>query len=374
MKFTISSTELLSYLQQLAKVLNPKTKVPILDNFLFEITGTTLQITSSDIENTMVAAIELENVEGEGRVTIPSKILIDALKEFPDQPLTFSINLEAGVVNLKSANGDFNMAAQPADEYPKLKEISENSKTYSLQESTLVKGLSKALFATSDDSLRPVLCGVLMEMYQDKLVFVASNGQKLVKYETIENFDSEMESVVFPKKIANILKATLGYGEGELNFSYDERSMLVESGNIKIYGQLVEGTYPNYNTVIFNDNPYKLHINRDELIKVLKRVGLFANQSRLLVKLSISKTETAVSTQDLDFNNTAEEVIKSSYDGEDLEIGFHSLNLVELLSNLHTPEVEFQIADHTRAVNILPTDPDENENVLMLLIPLALDF
>jgi DNA polymerase-3 subunit beta len=375
MKFIISSLELLSYLQQISKVIVSKNQLPILDNFLFELSSNQLKITGTDTENTITANIELENSEGEGRITIPSKILLDALKEFAEQPLSININLENSQIEIVSANGKFQIAGQPADEYPQTPQMLENAKKYQISEASLVKGISKTLFATSNDDLRPVFCGVQFEIFQDKLVFVASDAQKLVKYQVFEQVEGEVANVVLPKKISNVLKSTLGFNDEKINFSFDDKNIFVEVNNLKIIGQRVEGSYPNYNSVIATDNPYKLIINRNDLIKSLKRVALFANQTSLLIKLDISNNLATISAKDLDFSISGEERLPCQFDGDELEIGFQASNFIELLSNLSTPEIELQIADPTRAVNIVHhNSEDESEDILMLIVPITINL
>ena len=375
MKFIISSSELLSHLQRVSKAISGKSTIPILDSFLFDLNNNVLSITASDLESTLVTKIELENIEGEGKIALEAKRLLDILKEFPEQPLTFEIDTESLATVILSENGKFSVVGSPGEEYPKYPELSDDS-TISLNVSAelLDSGINKTVFATANDELRPVMNGIYFAMNPDGITFVASDSHKLVRYKrTDANSDNE-SSFILPKKPANLLKGLLATAEDEVTVSFDTKNAVFSFNEFKLICRLTEGKYPNYESVIPNDNPNKLIINRTDLFNTVKRVSVFSNQASNLIKLHLTENEITVSAQDIDFSISAHERLNCRYEGDNMEIGFKSVFLMEILSNLDPDEVVFELSDPSRAGLILPFGSDsDNEDVLMLLMPMMIN-
>ena len=375
MKFVVSSTELLSHLQSISRVINTKNTLPILDNFLFSLDGNNLEITASDLESTLVTKLTLENASKKGKIAIPARILTDTLKEFPEQPLTFDINSDSLTIVISSDNGQFTLAGHNGDEFPLLPQIKEEKRvSFEVEGALLFNGINKTLFATADDELRPVMNGVFIELSTDDITFVASDAHKLVRYKRTDGKADSADSFILPKKPASLLKNILAKENNSVTIEFDEKNAAFTLKNYKLVCRLVEGNYPSYNSVIPTNNPNKLTIDRLELYNSLRRVSVFSNQASNLVKLQIKGNQLMVSAQDIDFSISAYERLNANYEGDDMEIGFKSTFLIEILSNLHSSDVIIKLSDPTRAGLILPGETEnENEDVLMLLMPMMIN-
>jgi DNA polymerase-3 subunit beta len=375
MKFVISSTELLSHLQAISRVISNKNTLPILDNFLFQLSDNELKITASDLETTLITTIRLENVTDEGSIAIPARILTDTLKEFPDQPLTFDINTDTFGVVITTENGKYNVVGQNGEDFPQLPVIKEDQKTsIQLAADVLLSGIAKTLFATADDELRPVMNGIFIELYSDNMTFVASDAHKLVRYRRMDVKAENESAFILPKKPAGLLKAILPKEENEVMIEFDDKNAFFTLSNYKLVSRLVEGNYPSYNSVIPTNNPNKLTIDRLELYNALKRVALFSNQASNLVKLEIKGNQLNVSAQDIDFSISANERLNCQYEGDDMEIGFKSSFLIEILSNITSSDVLVELSDPSRAGILFPAEKDNSdEDVLMLLMPMMIN-
>jgi DNA polymerase III subunit beta len=374
MKFVVSSTELLSHLQAISRVISSKNTLPILDNFLFNLEGNDLEITASDLETTLITKLTLGNASQPGSIAIPAKILNDILKEFPEQPLSFDIDTESFTVVINSENGKFNIVGQNGLDFPQLPVIKDDKKSlFRVSSELLASGITKAIFATADDELRPVMNGIFMEMSTEGINFVASDAHKLVRYKRTDakcDFDG---SFILPKKPASLLKNILPKETNDVEIEFDDKNASFKLTNYQLVCRLVEGNYPSYNTVIPTDNPNKLTVDRVELYNSLRRVSVFSNQASNLVKLEIAGAQVTVSAQDIDFSISAYEKIKGSFEGDDMEIGFKSSFLIEILANLTSTEVVMELSDPSRAGIVLPADKENaDEDVLMLLMPMMI--
>lgn len=375
MKFVVSSTELLGHLQAISRVISSKNTLPILDNFLFDLKGNDLEITASDLESTLITKLRLENTDGDGSVAIPARILLDTLKEFPEQPLTFDINTANLGVVINSENGRFNVVGQHGVDFPVLPAIRNEKKvSFMIGASVLLAGINRTLFATADDELRPVMGGIFVEAGTDGLTFVASDAHKLVRYKRSDAKSDENASFILPKKPASLLKNILPREEGSVKVEFDDKNAFFTLSDYKVVCRLVEGNYPNYNSVIPKNNPRKVSVDRVEFYNSLKRVSVFSNQASNLVKLQYTGNQMMISAQDIDFSISAYERVKCRYEGEDMEIGFKSVFLLEILANLSSQDVHIELADPTRAGLFLPADNDNsNEDLLMLLMPMMIN-
>lgn len=378
MKFIVSSNELLSHLQAISRVINSKNSLPILDNFLFELTGNTLTINASDIETTLITSMEVDNSEGNGKVAVASRLLLDTLREFADQPITFNINDSNLAMVITSANGSYNFIGQNGDEYPRLPQLQEDSHQMSLPVNQLSAGISKTLFCTADDELRPVMNGIFFDISRDALTLVATDAHKLVKFNTSFNSVSFQEgeehlNFILPKKPANMLKNILPKESGNVDIIFDSKNAYFKLNNYTMICRQVEGRFPNYNGVIPKSNVYKIIIDRVTLLNALKRVSVFSNQASNLIKLYFETNQIHISAQDIDFSISAEETINCQFDGEPIKIGFKSAFLIEILGNISSTEVVLELTDPSRAGIILPLENEPNEEILMLLMPMLLN-
>jgi DNA polymerase-3 subunit beta len=376
MKFVVSSSDLLSHLQAISRVISSKNTLPILDNFLFKLEDSELEITASDLESTFITRMKLENASDPGSIAIPAKILLDTLKEFPDQPLTFDIALDNLSVVIISANGQFNIIGQNGIDFPQVPSVKDDKKTsLRINYDVLMNGINKTLFATADDELRPVMNGIFVELTSKSLTFVASDAHKLVRYRRNDVKPGTDASFILPKKPASLLKNILPKETADVLVEFDDKNAMFTLTNFTLVSRLVEGNYPSYNSVIPTENPNALTIDRLEFYNSLRRVSVFANQASNLVKLSIKGNELTVSAQDLDFSISAYERLNCQYEGDDLEIGFKSLFLVEILSNLSSGDVIFRLSDPSRAGIMVPAETEvEGEDVLMLLMPMMINI
>lgn len=375
MKFVVSSTELLGHLQAISRVISSKNTLPILDNFLFSISGNDLEITASDLESTLITRMRLDNITGSGTIALPARILLDTLKEFSEQPLTFDINPDTMAVVINSENGRFSIVGQNGIDFPVLPVIKKEKRfTFNIAADVLLAGISRTLFATADDELRPVMGGILVEASSEKLTFVASDAHKLVRYQRSDAKADDSASFILPKKPASLLKNILPKESGVVSVEFDDRNAFFNLSDYKVVCRLVEGNYPNYNSVIPKNNPRKVRIDRLEFYNILRRVSVFSNQASNLVKLQFSPNQITVSAQDVDFSISAYERHKCLYEGDDMEIGFKSVFLLEILSNITSQDVLIELADPTRAGLFLPAETsNEAEDLLMLLMPMMIN-
>ncbi len=375
MKFVVSSIELLNHLQAVSRVISTKNTLPILDNILFHLEGKTLELTASDLESTFITTMELDNVSDGGSIAIPARIMLDTLKEFPDQPLTFDVNTDTLAVVISSENGQFSIVGQNGTDFPQLPQIKDEEKSsFQIEASVLLNGLSNTLFATADDELRPVMNGVFFELSTSDITFVASDAHKLVRYKRSDAKSDKDASFILPKKPASLLRNILTREQGAINIEFDNKNAHFVLPHYKLVCRLVEGNYPSYNSVIPTENPNKLIIDRLKFFNTLKRVSVFSNQASNLIKMQLTGNQLTVSAQDIDFSNSAYERLSCQYEGDDLEIGFKSVFLVEILQNLQSTDVVMELSDPSRAGILLPLDKDnEDEDILMLLMPMMIN-
>lgn len=375
MKFIVSSTDLLSHLQAISRVISSKNTLPILDNFLFQLRGTELSITGSDLETTMITTLSLETADGDGAIAIPARILVDTLKEFPEQPLTFDINLDSLGVEIVTENGKFSIVGKPGIDFPVIPALKEDRVTEAtFPAESLNKGISRTLFATADDELRPVMNGILIELRNDRTTFVSSDAHKLVRYRRTDIRSEQEASFILPKKPANLLKNILPREENDVNLAFDEKNAVFTLSAYKLICRLVEGNYPAYEAVIPKNNPNKLLIDRITFMNTLRRVSVYSNQASNLVKLQLKANQIVISAQDIDYSISAVERLNCQYGGDSMEIGFKSVFLIDILNNIASEEVSMELADPTRAGILLPKEEEsEEENLLMLLMPMMIN-
>jgi DNA polymerase III subunit beta len=370
MKFIVSSTSLLKHLQQISGVINTNTVLPILEDFLFEIGDRKLTIVATDLETVMRVQMDVESKET-GRVCIPSKILIDSLKNLPDQPLSFNIDKNFAV-EITSDNGKYKVMGENPDNFPK-EPGADDTTAFTMPSSALVTAINKTLFAVSNDDLRPAMTGVFFELSKDYIQFVATDAHRLVRYKRTDVKCPKNENFIVPKKPLNLLKNALPDNDDELTISYNSNHLFISHGTTQLICRLIDARFPDYKVVIPNDNPYKLVVSKGDFQSALRRVSVFSNKSTNQVALNISGSELQMAAQDVDFSFEGTERMNCQYDGEDLQIAFNARFLIEMLNAAETNDVRVELATATKAGIIKPTEVEENEDLLMLVMPLMLN-
>lgn len=373
MRFTVSSTALLSHLQAISKVINSKNTLPILDCFLLEIKGETLYLTASDSETRLETSLEISEVEGEGKFAVDAKNLLDPLKELPEQPLKIEINDDNLETFIYYHNGKYNFVGLSGDDYPQPTELGTDMVSLSFPPSVLLEGINRSIFASADDELRPVMNGVFIDITTENVVFVASDGHKLVRNKTTAVTGKERASFILPKKPANLLRSILAKESNSVEIVFDEKNANIKLSSYTLTCRFIEGRYPNYNSVIPEENPNKVILDRLNLLNALKRVSVFSNSSSNLVRLQLTGSSIIISAQDIDFSTAAEETINCEYAGTPMNIGFKSSFLIEILNNISSTEISLELSDPTRAALVIPTENEENSDLLMLLMPMMLN-
>lgn len=372
MKFIVSSGALLKQLQLIGGVINNNNTLPILDNFLFELSNNSLKISASDLETTMTTSLEVQS-ESEGLAAMPAKILMDTLKTFPEQPLTFVLDQEKSTAEISSDHGNYSVAFVEGDEFPRLPEL-EDASTTILPGDVLATAVQKTLFAAGNDELRPVMSGVFFQFTPSELTFVATDAHKLVRYRRTDLSSEGTAEFIMPKKPLNLLKASLGTSDHEVKIHYNNTNARFEFDNVVLTCRLIDGKYPNYEAVIPQDNPNKMMIERTSFLGSTKRVSIFSNKSTHQIRLKMAGSDLLISAEDLDFSNKASERLTCEYAGDDLEIGFNSRFLLEMLNNLESDGIRLEMSAPNRAGIILPMDgQEEGEDLLMLVMPVMIN-
>ena len=371
MNFIVSSTQLQRQLQTLSGVLNTSNTLPILDHVLFELAPQQLKITATDLETTISATIQVESTS-EGKLAVPARLLLDTVKTFPEQPLTFSL-ADNNTLEISSEQGKYALAYANADEYPQAAEVVDAS-SLSIQGDTLATAINNTIFASGNDDLRPVMSGVFFQLSSSGMTFVATDAHKLVKYERTDVVAPETAEFIMPKKPLNLLKSVLVGREEEVTVNYNNSNVQFSFDETVVICRLIDGKYPNYEAVIPKENPNVLSINRVQLLNTVKRVSIFSNKTTHQIRLRIAGAELHISAEDIDYSNKAEERLTCSFQGDDMQIGFNARFLTEMLSNLSSDEIQLELSLPNRAGIITPVDGlNEGEQVTMLVMPVMLN-
>lgn len=370
MKFIVSSSQLLKQLQQISGVINSNTVLPILEDFLFEVEGGKLTVVATDLETVMRIQLDIEARET-GKVCIPAKILMDSLKNIPDQPLTFTIDKNFGI-EITSDNGKYKVMGENPDNFPK-EPTADDTSSFTMPSSALVTAINKTLFAVSNDDLRPAMTGVFFELNKDSIQFVATDAHRLVRFKRTDVACPRQDSFIVPRKPLNLLKSALPDNEDEITINYNSNHLFVKHGTTQMSCRLIDARFPDYKVVIPADNPYKLVVNKAQFQSALRRVSVFSNKSTNQVALNISGSELGLAAQDVDFSFEGNERMKCQYDGEDLTIAFNARFLIEMLNASEGDEVRIELSTPTKAGILRPIEAEENEDLLMLVMPLMLN-
>lgn len=374
MRFTVSSSALSSKLNMLAKVIGSKNSLPILDCFLFQVANGEMSITASDSDNVIKSTLALTDHDGEGEFCVPNRVILDALKELPEQPLHFDVDAagEAIAIKIVYQNGLYNFTGQSAEEYPRTQSMTDACTTVSLPTEMLINNISRSLFATANDELRPVMNGIYFDLTADALAIVASDGHKLVRSKNFTIKSESPSAFNLPKKPASLLKNILSKDGDDAIIKFDERSAEIQFTDGVMRCRLIDGRYPNYNSVIPN-NPNEVTVDRRGLQSALRRVLPFASESSQLIRFHIESGRFEVSSEDIDFSTSAKEQLSCEYNGSPISIGFKGSSLMEILGNINSDNIIIQLADPSRAGIIVPAEQPENEDILMLIMPMLLN-
>ncbi|HEX9651531.1 MAG TPA: DNA polymerase III subunit beta [Cyclobacteriaceae bacterium] len=371
MKFIVSSSALLKQLSGINGVITTNPVVPILENFLFEINDSKLTITASDLQTSMITELEIESKES-GSIAVPAKILMDTLKNLPEQPVNFSIDEQTYSVEISSDNGRYKLSGENATDFPKVPSVSDDF-SVEMSSGVLAKAVASTIFATSNDELRPAMTGVYVNLSDSNTTFVATDGHRLIRYRRADVKSENGSAIIIPRKALNLLKTTLPVDEVPVNIEFNMANAFFRFGNIKMICRLIDERFPDYENVIPKDNKNKMVIDRAELLSSMRRIAIYANKTTHQVRLKITGSELQISAEDLDFSNEANERLSCEHDGEDIEIGFNARFLIEMLSNGDAKEVEFQFSAPNKAGLIVPREKEDNEDILMLVMPVMLN-
>ena len=371
MKFIVSSSALLKQLSSINGVVSSNPVVPILENFLFEINNSTLTITASDLETSMITELPVEAREN-GRIAAPAKILLETLKNLPDQPVTFTIDEETYTIEISSSNGRYKLSGENATDFPRVPVV-KGGNAIEIPSSVLARAINKTIFAVSTDELRPAMTGIFVQLRSDNVTFVATDGHRLLRYRRFDISTSQEASLIIPRKAFTLLKSTLPAEATTVRVEFNSSNAFFSFDNIRMICRLIDERYPDYENVIPVQNPNKLVIDRADLLSSVRRISIYSNKTTHQIRLKLSGSELQVSAEDLDFSNEAVERLSCQYEGEDMEIGFNAKFLLEMLNNIDSEEISFELSTPNRAGLLMPVESEENENVLMLVMPVMLN-
>lgn len=371
MKFIVNSSYLLKQLSYINGVITANPVVPILENFLFEIDKSLLTVTASDLQTSMITEINVESKE-RGNIAVPARILLDTLKNLPDQPVTFSMDESTYSIELSSDNGRYKLSGENATDFPKVPSVS-NDFSASISSDVLGRAINNTIFATSNDELRPAMTGVYVNLGDKNTTFVSTDGHRLVRYRRADVKSDNGSTIIIPRKALNLLKATLPSENTDVAIDFNASNAFFKFGTIRMICRLIDERFPDYENVIPATSTIKMTINRTDFLSSLKRISIYANKTTHQVRLKITGSELQVSAEDLDFSNEANERLSCEHEGEDIEIGFNARFMIEMLSNLDTEQIKLNMSAPNKAGVILPVEKDKNEDILMLVMPVMLN-
>lgn len=370
MKFVVSSTALLKQLTALNGVITTNPVVPILENFLFEVTNGKLTVIASDLQTSMITEIAVE-AKQKGSIAVPAKILLDTLKNLPEQPVTFTIDEDTYSIEISSDNGRYKLSGENATDFPRVPAV-KNGTSVDIPSDILARAIASTIFAASTDELKPAMTGVYMNISDSNTTFVATDGHRLIRYRRVDIASEGSNTIIIPRKALNLLKGSLPGEKTNVKLEFNASNAFFSFDNVKMICRLIDERFPDYENAIPVNNPNRLTINRIDLLNSLKRISIYANKTTHQVRLRIAGSELQISAEDLDFSNEANERLACEYEGEDMEIGFNAKFLIEMLNNLDSESVDINLSAPNRAGLIHPAKKDKNEDVLMLVMPVML--
>jgi DNA polymerase III subunit beta len=371
MKFIVSSSTLLKQLSAINGVITTNPVVPILENFLFEINNGILTITGSDLQISMITELEVESKES-GNIAVPARILLETLRNLPEQPVTFTIDQDTYSVEISSDNGRYKLSGENATDFPKAPNVS-NDFSVEMTSGVLASAISNTIFATSNDELRPAMTGVYVNVNDTNSTFVATDGHRLIRYRRVDVASENGASIIIPRKALNLLKSTLPSENVPVSLEFNMSNAFFKFGNIRLICRLIDERFPDYDNVIPVGNDNTMSIDKSEFLSSLKRIAIYANKTTHQVRVKITGSELQISAEDLDFANEANERLSCVHEGADIEIGFNAKFLIEMLNNIDSKEIELQLSAPNKAGIIVPKEKDDNEDILMLVMPVMLN-
>lgn len=370
MKFIVNTDQLLHKLQMISGTIVSKPVIPILDHFLFDIAEGKLKVTATDLETSMSTQMDVQADE-DIKIAVPSRLCMDTLKSLPNQPVTFSINKDNNSVEIKSEFGRYKLIGQNGDDFPRIPDTNSDN-AFKMHADNLSACIAKTLFATGTDELRLSLTGVYVQLENDHVTFVATDANRLVKVKREDVKPGVSSAFILPKKALNLLKSNLPQSDEDVDIQFNESNAFFAFDDVTLICRLIDEKYPDYRAVIPEDNPNKLSISRQEFFNSVKRISIFANKTTNQINIKITGSELTISAEDIDLSNEAVERLGCDYTGEDMEIGFNARLLTEMLQNMNTPQLSIELSTPNRAGIILPSENEESEDLLMLIMPMMI--
>lgn len=368
MKFSASSSDLVKALSIVSGAVPNKATLPILETILFESKDGKLQLTATDLEISIIEAMDA-NIEKDGAVAIPARRLIDTLRQLPDIPVGFDVDDEFNI-NFQTDKGSYKLVGEDPNEFPDVPNL-DNGNTIDTSKDAMLNAINKTKFAVSTDDLRPAMMGVYFEIGTDESTFVATDGHRLVRYNSNNlTADGEMEFIV-PDKALNLVQKALYSDECVMTVTEDHARF--KSGNTLVITRLINEQYPNYDSVIPRDNDKELEVSKEQILATVKRVAIFSSSTTRQIRLQIGNDKITITAQDIDMSSEAEETIACDYNGEEFEIGFNATYLSDVLNNIDGDEVHFDFSTPNRAGIVTPQEEEEGEQILMLVMPVMLN-
>ncbi|WP_338763037.1 DNA polymerase III subunit beta [Bernardetia sp. ABR2-2B] len=371
MKFIVSSAALLKQLNSLKGLVPSNPVIPILENFLFEISDGLLRVTASDLQNAMTLETAVETDE-KANVAVPARMLLDTLRNLPEQPITFTIDTESHGIEILSDNGRYTLAGEDAGDFPRPAEP-KNTTNLMFSSDVISSAISYALFAVSSDEMKPAMNGIFVNLTDGKTNFVATDSHRLVRYSYEGTEGNSNSSIIIPGKAFEQLKNALPSSPQEIQLEFNDTNVFFSFANIKMVSRLIDERFPDYENVIPTSNDKNLNIDRSQLLGSLKRISIYANKTSQQIRFKLENNNLLISAEDVDFSNEAKENLPCDYDGDNLEIGFNGKFLMEMLSNLNCDTVHFEFSEPNRAALMYPNEAAESENILMLVMPVMLN-
>lgn len=371
MKFVVSSKALLQQLSAINGVIASNPVVPILENFLCEVENGKLTVTASDLQTSIITELEVDGNES-GSIAVPARILIDTLRNLPEQPVTFTIDEASYNIEIQSENGQYRLSGENATDFPKIP-IVEEGHSVQVPADVLASAISNTIFATSTDELRPAMTGIFLNLNGSDSTFVATDGHRLIRYRRSDVSSGAKASIIVPRKSLNLLKSSLPSDNAPVTMQFNSSNIFFKFNNFRMICRLIDEHYPDYENVIPQDNNNRMVINRLDFLSSLKRIAIYANKTTHQVRLKINGGQLNISAEDLDYSNEANEKLPCEHEGSDIEIGFNARFLIEMLNNIDSDEVALMLSAPNRAGLIMPKENNDNEDVLMLVMPVMLN-
>jgi DNA polymerase-3 subunit beta len=362
MKFKVASNVLLKQISAIGGVVASNPIIPILENILVELEGNQLILTASDLQTVMTTRVEVDGSEN-GSIALPARLLLETLRSLPEQPVTISADQGTFGAEIATANGRFKLSGENPIDFPRIPEVSKNQ-TISLSAMTLGEAIANTLLAVSNDDMRPAMTGVLIQMTGDHTNFVATDGHRLVRYRRNDIKTDSQSSLILPKKALALLKSTLPSDDTEVKVEFSQSNAFFSFQSFQLICRIIDERFPEYENAIPKQNNNIVTINRLEFLSSVKRISIYSNKTTHQIRLKLTANKLTLSAEDLDYSNEANEALACEFSGTDMEIGFNAKLVSELLSNLSEPN---------KAGLIIPSDQDENEDILLLVMPVMLN-